>query len=741
MKRKVLFSLIVLLLSALCCGACFACGSSPEAPKVENVAITAAEGDYGIAGMPHRITYTAPEGSKVSYSVQLGGSPATVSDYSCRGDEFFFYTAGNYTVTVYVAKDGMLGSASANITVRAERAFVADVSLRAADGETYGKVGAIHVLSYTVPAGSEVSVTVEKDGAAASDASYDSSRRTLVFASAGTYTVKVQAALGGSSETGSANITVAAADPPAVALSLSEATVTEEETVVLTPSVTCSYGDSVIEETVSVRYRAGSGGSYAAASTADYALEDNLFTPLAAGRWQLIYSVRTAGGAQSASSAELVCEPAEVTLTAKESGRIRIETNAAAEIDYLAEGAAGRYNVTFDTHGNSNVTAVAGAGRSVKVTAQTEDWFTVTVVYTHKTQTSVKKTLDLEFYSVSSLRYSPVFGEDPFGGMPGDVLTSMGHLLYLDAATAGGVPISVRDAEFKVTENNVSSEVQILYGAADNADYPYVIVTNFDNNTATGKFTLQMKVTDPYTGNSAVAKRQFNVLATTNNNSTAVTNICNYVKSHADFYSLGGMDLSMLCSDTRQNMVLTKTGVIMQRTNPDWVLHGADNSENADFAGMALSSASENCRLEFDFTLLAQNYVSGAVRLGIGLRTQNANGWAGFFDLKAGNGRLVFTYEKSDSAVLSQTFGDPLPAVSENTYLGVRIDRRTSGGLATYSVFVRTERGGEYREYLRCAFHASSAAGDAGAAVAKYQFTHRSGGGCYAVENVRFETL
>lgn len=744
MKRKILMIqvLLTIVLSVLCCFALFGCGSEPEVPEVTGVAIVAVDGkSQGKAGALHEVTYTVPENCKVATSVRIGDSFATMADYSSTNGGYIFYTAGEYTVTVYASRGGMLGSASAKITIHESEASVSDVQIKAAAGEAYGKVGALHVLSYAADADSEIQVEIKKDGVAATDVEFNGGYNTLVFGSAGKYTVTVTATVGTVSDSAEAEIEIGVADAPTVTLSLDKSTVQEDGEVTLSHTVAYAGGDVRKEESVTALYRKGSSGDYAQANEETYTVNGDRFTPHVAGEWKVVYKALGMGGGAGEASTALTCTPVEITLSPKTTERQRIRTENPTEIDYLVEGAADKYNVSYDVHGKSGIETEKGEGNSVRVTAANVDYFTVTVVYTHKVDTSMKKTVDIDLYSVESLVYAPVWGADPFDGMPDEVLTSMGYLLYFDATASGGVAreLTAKNAKYEVIEHRVTASsggtgVELLY-AANDENYPYVIVSNFDNNVAEGNFTLKMTVTDPYTGYSAVATKKFTVLPTTNNQATATKRIQNFVEKYSDFYRMDSMNFDNAVSDCRQNMILTKTGTIMQRSNPSWPLQNGPGNENADFAHMDFEKAASNCRLEFKFNLLAPNPASGAVWLGIGMRTVDANGWVGFFDLHVVNGKLDITagLQGNDKEYVSNA---ERPLAENDTTMYIRIDRRVNGSLAEYTVFVKTQENAAYEQFYRCTMATSTSAGNVGAPVKQYQFTHRYGGGCYSVENV-----
>lgn len=724
MKRSWV-KLITLVVSLLGCCLLFGCGGETlPVPEVKDVAITAEEGSYGKAGAKHLLSYTVPEGCAVSTAVQLGERAATASDYSYLDGGYYFYTAGEYTVTVYAAKDGMLGSASAKVAIAEGEAFVGEVHLKAAAGETYGKVGALHILSYSAASGSKISVTVEKDGAAAETAVYDAAHGTLVFSAAGQYIVTVTAEKNGSSASGSAEIAIEA-EAPRVMLTLDGTSVKEEETVSLLHTAAYAAGDGAASENIAVSYRTGSE-QFRAADEKDYLLNGNRFTPRLAGEWKLVFEAKSIGGASASAEATLKCTPAEIGLSAKTEGRLRIQTGIATETSYRVTGAAEKYDVSFDVHGHS-VSATAGSGHSVRVTAEETDFFTVTVTYTHKVQRSVQKSLDLSFYSVESLVYAPVWGEDPFCGMPSEVLTNMGHLLYLDAASPSGMALSAADATFEVIENRVTASqdgtnVEILSAGGDER-LPYIFMNNLESGVATGNFTLKATVTDPYTGYSAVATKKFNVTPTYNDNAAAASVIRLHVNTYSDFYTFGDLDLGTVGHDCRKNMVLTKTGAILHRSNANWPMN------NGNVLGVAgFETAANDCRLEFRFSPVALN-PDGAAQLGVGLRTLQQTGWAGYFNVRVANGSYSVDCEFGENRA------EPLSLPVDGA-LYVRIDRRVSGQLAHYMVSLKTE-GGEYRLALRLQFALSSSAGNAGAPVAQFQFDHRGSGGCIAVENVR----
>ncbi|MDE6411599.1 MAG: hypothetical protein K2L02_03580 [Clostridia bacterium] len=748
MKRKIILLqvLLTLILSILCCFALFGCNSSePPVPEVKDVTITALDGtSYGKTGALHKVNYNVPEGSKVATSVKIGDSFATVADYSYLDGGYIFYTAGEYTITVYASKDGMLGSASAKITVHDSEASVSDVNIRAAAGEAFGKVGALHVLTYAADAGCAIQVEIKKDGEPATDVEFNSVYNTLVFGSAGKYTVKVTASIGTGNDSAETEIEIGVMAEPSVTLSLDKSEVNEDEEVTLNHTVVYQSGDIRERESVSALYRTGASDEYREAREDTYTVKGDRFTPHIAGEWKVVYKAQGRGGAVGEAIASLKCNgvPAEISLSCNITERLRIQTNTATDLKYFVEGATDKYDVTYDVHGASGVIAEMGEGSSVRVTPTEVEYFTLTVIYTHKGDPSIQKKFDIDLYSVDSLGYSPVWGDEPFD-MLDDVLTSMGHMLYFNATTRGGAQreLTSRNAKYEVIENNVTASsggtgVEVL-NAADDVNYPYVIVTNFDHNVAKGDFTLKMTLTDPVTGFSAVAKKKFNVLAT--GNGSAAKFIQNYVKTHSDYYTMGNMNFENLSSDSRHNMVLTKTGTIMQRSNPSWPLRDSNGAENSDFALMDFDQAATNCRLEFKFTLLGPNPGSGEVWLGIGMRTVNEGGWAGFFDLHLVNGKLDITNGLDKKPTLGNATTSNAaarPSAQNGTTMYVRIDRSVSSNRATYTVSVKTEGDANYVEYYRCSYTVSSDAGNPGAPVKQYQFTHRNGGGCYAVENV-----
>lgn len=750
MKRKItlLQLLLAVILSVLCAFALFGCGEKeePPVPEVKDVQIAAVDGSsYGKAGALHKVAYTVPEGSEVATSVKIGDAFATMADYSYSDDGYIFYTAGEYTITVYATKDGMLGFGEAKLTVRDSAASVGDVKIVAAAGEVLGKAGALHVLSYNAGANCDVQVEILKGDEPATDVVFNKDYNTLLFGSEGLYTVKVTATIGTAIGSGEAQIEIGAPSAPSVTLSLDKRTVKEDEEVTLNHTATYAGGDAREAETVSALYRTSSRGTFAEAGADTYTVNGDRFTPHVAGEWRIVYTAQGKSGAAGEAEATIKCNPAEVSLSPKTAVRQRIQTNTATDVDYLVEGAADKYTVTYNVDGVSGVEATKGDGYSVRVVAANVDYFTLTVVYTHKVDRTVRQTVDIDLYSVGSLVYAPEWGADPFDGMPSDVLTSMGHQLYFDAKACGGTPreLGYADVKYEVTESRITTTrdggapVELLR-AGDDGNYPYVIVSDFDTNVATGSFTLKMTVTDPYTGYSAIATKQFNVLDTTNNNASAVRFIQNYVKAHSDFYTMGSMNFENATSDSRQNMVLTKTGAIIQRSNPNWPLHNADySSENSDFAMMDFATAAANCRLEFKFKLVAPNPSTGAVWLGIGVSTgAQSSSSAGYLDLHLVDGRLDITNGLSTATAQYSAVSADKPLAVAGTTMYLRIDRRVNNNVAEYTVYAKAEESATYRQFYRCTFNVSTTAGRAGAPVKQYRFTHRNGGGCYSVEDV-----
>lgn len=736
--RKSIWVLIVTL-SVFCLGLLFGCGAKePTPPEVTGVTLTAAEGaEYGKTGEKHLLGYTAPEDSTVTFSVLRGESPATAADYACVDGAYIFYAEGEYTVTVYAAKDGVVGSASAKISIAAREAFVKNVTLTAAKGETAGKAGTLYFIGYEAPAGSEVAVAFEKDGAPTEDVIFAPENKTVVFCGAGEFTVTVSAAYGGTTAQGSASVAIAV-DPLEVALTSDRRTVTEESGVVLQKTVSYALGDSCETEEASVFYRRGTSGEFRLAEEETYALEGDLFTPHVAGEWRIDYKATSRFGASGEASVRITSRAAALTLKPSFEGRMRIRTNTPVEIGFLVTGAADKYNVSFDTHGH-NVVAEKAEGNAMRLTAAAPDAFTVTVTYAHKVTSSQRYSIDLDFYSVDDLTYAPAWGEDPFGGMPGEVLSSMGHLFTVDAKSCGGLPrtLTAANASFEVTASNISAdggdkEAQVLY-AADDPAHPYILVNNFGNNTAHGTFTVKMTLTDPDTGYAAVAYKDFTVLPTGNTDAAATKTIADYVERYASYYNVGAMNFtSDLPAHTRENMVLTREGVIMHRTNGDFALNGG----NSDFA--RIDASGENIRLEFRFELFGVNPTTSAVGLGIGLRTGNNDGWAGFFDLTSDGTRLQLSNSLDSGAVRNEMTGAELPLAQPGTVLYLRLDRTVSETTVVYTLSFRTQESG-YTQYMRSVYTKTSSAGNPGAPVAQLQFTHRNGGGCYAVEEVRLQ--
>ena len=448
-----------------------------------------------------------------------------------------------------------------------------------------------------------------------------------------------------------------------------------------------------------------------------------LFALLGFGRWQ----------AHEADVLAAESEADELSLSLKTDARQRIQAGQETDIDYLVEGALENYDVTYQVKGSTRVETSKGSGYSVRVKALDVDYFTVTVIYTHKTNKSVQHQLDIDVYSVDSLTYSPVWGADPFDGMPSETLTNTGHLLYFDATSGCGLPrnLTMCDVSYSVIEKNITASsggtgVEINY-VGGNEDYPYLFVNNLDDGVATGNFTLKMTLTDPYTGYSAVATKKFTVTATGNTDASA-TLIRNFVNKYPEFYQPKNLNLSYLKHDARLNMVLTKTGILVHRTNGEWSMNNGNEIGIVEYG-----TAAANCRLEFDFGLVATN-LSGGAQLGIGVRTVRESGWVGYFHLTAQNG--VYTVSSLGNAKSEYRSPDAeLPAVIGTT-LSVRIDRRVNGTLAEYTVYLKTSASGAYRQHLRCVYDVSTAAGNAGAPVSQYQFDHRGSGGCYTLENV-----
>lgn len=743
MKKSKFLALITLLISLLCCGLLFGCDKNePEVPTVENVVLSAADASStGKAGVLHRLSYTVPEGSKVSTSVELGGKTATPADYLCNEEGYIFYTAGEYTVTVYASKDGMVGSNSVKLTVQKDALTLSGVELVAAAGEEYGKVGMVHILRYTATEGAEIAVEVKKGErvASSSDYTFDAGHNTLVFHSKTSgdekYTVNVTATLGSVSESGSAQIAITA-DPPTVQLRAEKASVEVGKSVVLTRTVKFARGDGLERETFTVKR----GGSQAAAD--EYTLKGDVFTPLVAGSYVVSYRVDTLLGEYNSASVTVNCTEGKIELALAAEGTQRVQLQTATDIPYIVSGNVEGFNVSYTSDcSDEKLELSAGNGTSVRVLDnRTEvDWFTVTVTYT---KGSTSRSIEIPVYTVEDLFLSPAWGEDPFGGMPDEVLTNMGHLIYFDAKPFNGAKYELtrRDLSFEVAENNVNAssggtKVEILLAGGDNADYPYVIQSSFDKGDAgdgTGNFVLRMRLTDPYLGKSIVAEKKFTVTPTQNSNESSPEVIQSYVQRHSDFFTASAFNFNdsgtKLGHDARLNMILTKDGYIVGRPS-------ASMSFDAGGAlGVVRPVSGENVRLAFTVTPVTFNG-GGKMELGVGVRAGNWNTWVGYLDLEVNGGVL---------GVAGKDFGNIETKTSVPVSIGkpinIRIDRTKSEGKVVFTVSCQTEENGEFVTLLKTKEITS---GNAFGAVVAYQFDRRAGLGCgtYAVEKVAVSVI
>lgn len=726
-----------------------ACGGGTDtrtAEEVTDVVVTAEEGEtQGAVGSRHILSYKAPEGSDVSVSVSKDSKSATADDYSYNSSTgvIVFYTTGTYTVTVYAAKDGLLGSGKTDITVTAQaqgKAEVSGVSVSAASGAKSGVIGAPHVVNYAVPDGSGVSVSVQKDGAAAeaSDYSFDAATRKIVFYKEGNYTVTVTATSGESTASGSAVITVSAFEAPEITFTAAKTSAVEDEAVKLTHSVTYAASDLMKTEGYSVEYKSNAADAYAAAADSLYSLSGDVFAPHTAGYFRIAYTATGIHGSSAVKYVEIRALAAPVSVKAENANALnRIGVNVPTAMRYIATGAVDKYDISFDTHGDSRIAATKGSGSSFIVTAAAADTYTVTVKLTHKLDSSVHSSVNYKFYAVSDVERSPVFGQDPFAGMPSSVLTSVGMLPYFDATpapssiteklTVSDVTLEVTDQNVKTSDNKVCN-VDVNYVAGDEA-YPYFIVSNFDNNTARGTFKLKMTVKDPATGAYAVATRSFTV---TPMNSDPENTLKNYVNNNA-FFEMNGLDYSIACPDARQNMVLTKTGVIIHRRNATWSLNGG----NGDFVKIELPSPLSNYRVDFKMHIYGKNLglLEGNVWLGIGMRTNDFNGWSGFIDIMSKDGKITGLFDNTDKRTSEAGPADGVVVPdTAGTEAYFRLERVEVSNTAVYTIYVKTSEDGAYGQLYR--FTVDKATSHIGAPLAGISFTHRSGGGCYSLEDI-----
>lgn len=598
-------------------------------------------------------------------------------------------------------------------------------------------------FSYTAEEGSKTEIAVVKGDAPAAreDYTYDEAAKTFTFHTEGTYTVTVTVSFHGETASGSATVTVTLPDPtkfpPEVTFTAAKETLTEGETVTLTLQVTYTQGDA--EGTVTYAVFVKEGENFVNADPSLYewvGSEHKEFKPLFAGEYQIEVTVTSQKEHTVKKSVTFTATPAEITLGFEKEGFTngwkRAALNADVVIAYTLDGNAAGYEVSYSSSDKnaSVVAAQEGTGISVRSTASNTVIFTVT--YTHKTVKTTVKSVEIPVSFVTSVENSPVFAEDPFGGTYGKILISAGLQLYFDAKGADGSALTYEDVSYAIVEgSNTTGKTAAIYTVAGNAAYPYLLVEDFGENTASGSVAVRMTVTK--NNETAVAEKTFEVFALAEKDKS--TGMNEWV-DHIFTGGRGAADFDIIMEiGNRENAVFSKDGVFVHRKNNSASL-SASNILCATIGGK------DNFRLDFDYALIARWTENQKTSVLLNYRTGTFNGWCG------DNGMWIYT-EGADDHVISTGSGGSKsneswdvdghkPSADVGKVAHLRLEHRVEGDTVHF-VWTWSEDGEQYFPWYGFDVSVSTEAGNIGAPIDSIQFRHENG--CFRLGNFKLTAL
>lgn len=711
-------------------------------PELSDVTLSSENAEVG---EEITLTYVASATCTVTVSVKKGEDAAAETDYTYNAEtkKIIFNAVGSYTVTVEAKLGDNTVSKTATVTIVLAKPVLSDL-----DVSEKGDVDTAIDLGYTVDGESVVTVSVKKGAADVAEADYtfDAENKQITFKKPGNYTVTVIATRNEMTAEKSAQIRIV--DPnapkPEITLTAAESTVTEGAAVALTASVAYAEGTEKEEEGFTVTVKQGE--TYVAADASAYELVatgNKSFKPLVAGEYKITFTASNTQGGFSEKTVEITAEIADITLgwnhgLTPVNGYLRMATGATGtDLVYTAEGYAGGYDVTVE----KSVAAAVGtlSDGMLSVSSAEADTVTYKIVYTHKADASVKKELSVTVGFVSDLVNAPVLGEDAFGGTYGRLIPSTGLMLYFNANDKDGNALTYADITYEIVSENIqlsdkSSDkakndfdivIEKLHGL-DN--YPYILVKNFENNTATG--TVTVKLTATKDGATAAATKVFEVKPLDKDGLKADGSDkknCEGLNAYIDAVTggkKGGANFDKIISyDNRQNSVVSKDGFIVSR---GWA--------NGNIM-VVEPNGEDNFQVDFDYTPLLRQGDNTKVSFAINYRTGKWDGYC--------SSQTAFYAEGSATDITAGYWGSKIdqqegekPDCTLGTTIKVRIIHTVEGSVVTFKY--QWLKGESYVDWLTYKADKSTENGNIGAPVYALQFNHEAGG--YMIGNVKLTT-
>lgn len=550
---------------------------------------------------PVTLGYTVTEGATATVSFQKdGGAAVENTDYTYNTDTkaIHFLTGGTYTVTVTATLNGVTVSTEKTVTVTVPEPELSDVTVNDADGAiTDGVINTGYTLTYTKDGVSTVAVTVKKgENEAEENTDYTLADGTITFVTPGVYTVTVKATRNGIDATKS--VTVNIEDPalvkPDITFTVGEDNTAEgtvEEGSAIALAVTVDYHDAT-KQSEAYAVTVERSGSFVTADAELYELSTDgaskSFTPKVAGKYRITLTATTTAGAFRTATVEVTATIVELTFAITETGltvqngSVLVTANsdapASVEIPYALTGYTGGYELTVSK--DDNITWNTETENQLTASYQGENAGGYTFTYKHKSDLADKglwKVFSVKVSFVADTANAITFGADPFGGTHGRLIPSTGLVLYHEAYDKNGDALTYADITYEIVSRDVKingtealadSSIYIStsyeHGTQTWSDYPYLMVENFENNTATG--TIVVKLTATKDGATAVATKEFEVRPLEGEtNSASGTGLSDYISTVAgDAGDIANYDAGMSFGN-RQNCVIGKNGVILDR--------------------------------------------------------------------------------------------------------------------------------------------------------------------------------
>ncbi|MCI8458374.1 MAG: hypothetical protein HFE46_01740 [Clostridia bacterium] len=640
---------------------------------------------------------------------------------------------------------------------------VSDVTLAAAAGETLGAVENEHRLTYTATEGSDITVTVQKDGAPATDAEYTYTHSTgiIVFHVTGEFTVTVLAEKDGRSDEGAVTLRIGAyaaapaGSAPVITLRWSDDTnaakIEEGSVLPLTARVAFAAGDTQTASDWQVSKFDGERFAPVEQAAGVYEWQHGhaVFRPLAPGLYRITLSAQSESGSSHKTVGVEACAARlslalsdEVALT---NGRVRLLTATSSGIAYTVRNAAGNgeaylgnYDVRIEKDDPAVTVEKAEEDTVLRVSSQTDSTALVTVTYAHRTVADAVYSLSVPVGFVSDLENAPAFGADPFGGTCDTLLPSTGLVLYHNVTAADGRPLSYADVQYEVIDSSLTRAKQtngqstlvakVYADVRGNTNYPFVLVEDFENNTSSGTVTVRLTATS--NGVSASAVKVFTVTPLSSNVTGKFDDAAGLNNYISQVYDIGATDYDVITSgNNRQNMVVGKEGLIVNRA---W--------GGGDIVCVQPNGA-DNFRLDFRYTVLNRLDVNADTKnkasFSVHFRTGKFEGW--------NSNQTAFYAENSDQTITAGYWGagdtvwsNEKPEVRIGTPLHVRLTHTVTDGAVRY-LWQWSYDGETYTDWISYSMATSGNAGDIGAPVYALQFIHEAG--CYLLGGMTLTLL